>query len=79
MINLRLNIKVLNVNGTARTVPYNLVAKVKNELDKWEKTGVIEPLGQDENIPDWCTPLVIVGKPDGNVRICVDFRVTLKP
>ena len=33
------------------------------------KTGVIEPLGQDENIPAWCTPLVIVGKPDGNVRI----------
>ena len=52
---------------------------MENELDKWKKTGVIEPFGQDENIPAWCTPLVIVGKPDGNVRICGDFRVTLNP
>lgn len=35
-----------------------------------EKIGVISPV---EEPTKWCTQLVVVPKPSGDVRICVDF------
>ncbi|XP_063826510.1 uncharacterized protein K02A2.6-like [Ostrinia nubilalis] len=37
------------------------------------RAGVIEPV----DCSDWATPLVIVHKPDGALRICADYKVTL--
>ncbi|XP_028164488.1 uncharacterized protein K02A2.6-like isoform X2 [Ostrinia furnacalis] len=36
-------------------------------------SGVIEPVEHS----DWATPLVIVHKPDGSLRLCADFKTTL--
>ena len=51
-------------------VPIHLRPKVNAELDKLIEQGIIEP--SDDTT--WCAPLVPVRKPDGSIRLCVDFR-----
>lgn len=57
----------------ARPVPYALRARVDAELDAMLAAGVIEPVERS----DWATPLVIVSKANGGIRICADYKVTL--
>ncbi|KAG7310777.1 hypothetical protein JYU34_003593 [Plutella xylostella] len=59
----------------ARPLPYALRARVDAELDAMLASGVIEPVESS----DWATPLVIANKPDGSLRICADYKVTLNP
>ncbi|XP_043218696.1 uncharacterized protein K02A2.6-like [Amphibalanus amphitrite] len=62
-----------------RPVPYGLADKVKQELSKWVELGVTKELTSEDATPKWATPLVVVPKPDGSVRLCGDFKVTLNP
>jgi hypothetical protein len=57
----------------ARKVPFALREKVNFELDRMEKSGVIERIDHS----DWASPLVIVPKPNGRVRITGDFKSTV--
>ncbi|KAM7394882.1 hypothetical protein PAMA_006561 [Pampus argenteus] len=50
-------------------VPQQLVDKLKQEIEEMLKLGVIEPSNSE-----WCSPVVIVFKKDGSLRICIDFR-----
>ncbi|KAK7893383.1 hypothetical protein WMY93_022535 [Mugilogobius chulae] len=50
-------------------VPQHLVAELLKEVEEMQRLGVIEP-SQSE----WCSPVVIVVKKDGSLRICIDFR-----
>ena len=55
---------------TPRRVALPLMPKVKEELQRMEKLGVISK----GDIPtDWCAGMVVVPKPDGRIRICVDL------
>ena len=56
---------------TARRVPLPLMPKVKTELQRLEKAGIIEPI---EEPTDWCAPIVPVLKKSGSVRITTDFK-----
>ena len=56
-----------------RPVPYALRDKVDAELSGLEKEGVLKKVESS----DWATPIVPVLKPDGTVRICGDFKLTL--
>ena len=56
---------------TPRNVPIPLREKVKQELQRMENLGVISQV--TEPTP-WCAAMVVVPKPSGSVRICVDFR-----
>ena len=47
-----------------------LMKKVEDEINGLVKLGVIEPVDEPT---DWCAPMVVVLKPNGNVRLCVDL------
>ena len=55
---------------TPRKVPIPLMDKVRKELDSMQTSGVISPV---EEPTEWCSGLVTVMKPNGNVRLCVDL------
>ncbi|GFW35308.1 uncharacterized protein K02A2.6 [Trichonephila clavipes] len=58
-----------------RTVPFAVKGRVENEIDRLERGGIIEKADSSE----WTTPVVPVVKPDGSIRLCVDYSVTLNP
>lgn len=45
-------------------------AQVKEEIDKLVKTGFVYPVDRSE----WLSPIVIVLKKNGKLRVCVDYR-----
>src|SRR5436190_6820025 len=53
-----------------RRVPVTLQQKVKQQLDKMCLEGTISPVVEPT---EWCAPMVVVPKRDGQVRICVDY------
>lgn len=53
-----------------RRVAIPLLPKVKVELQRMEQMGVITRV---EEPTDWCAGIVVVPKPNGKVRICVDL------
>ncbi|XP_031334015.1 uncharacterized protein K02A2.6-like [Photinus pyralis] len=59
----------------SRQIPYALQEKVEAELDLMEQNGLIEKTDYSE----WGSPLVCVPKPDGNVRLCIDYKMTINP
>ena len=54
-----------------RKVPVLLRERLKEELDDMENDGVIKKV--DEPTP-WVNSLVIVEKPNGSLRLCLDPR-----
>ncbi|XP_024890884.1 uncharacterized protein K02A2.6-like [Temnothorax curvispinosus] len=53
----------------ARKVPVHIKDKLKESLDALEKQGIIEKVDYST---DWVNSLVIVRKPNGKLRICLD-------
>lgn len=56
-----------------RTVPYAFRNDIDKELARLEELNVITPTSTNE----WGTPLVPIMKPDGSIRICADYKITL--
>ena len=56
-----------------RPIPYALRGKVEQELERLEKTGILEPV----EFSDWAAPIVPVMKRDGTVRVCGDYKLTI--
>ncbi|PFX16881.1 Uncharacterized protein K02A2.6 [Stylophora pistillata] len=59
----------------SRPMTYALREKVEKELKRLVKEGVLKKVESS----DWATPIVPVLKPDGTVRICGDFKLTINP
>ncbi|XP_055910620.1 uncharacterized protein K02A2.6-like [Eupeodes corollae] len=72
---LKLKEKTKPIYVREREVPFALREKVEKELDKLESDGIISKV----NTSDWGSPLVIIPKPDGKVRLCVDYKVGVNP
>ncbi|XP_049886795.1 uncharacterized protein LOC126381342 [Pectinophora gossypiella] len=67
---LRVREGAVPVYCRARPLPYALRERVDAELDSMLSAGVIEPV----DCSDWATPLVIVNKPNGAIRLCADYK-----
>ena len=56
-----------------RPVPYALRNKIEAELERLQSDNIVEPV----KFSEWAAPIVPVLKPDGSVRICGDYKVTV--
>lgn len=56
---------------TARRIPHAIKDRLKEELDKMEESKVIVRVTKPT---DWVNSLVVVEKPNGKLRICLDPR-----
>ena len=54
-------------------MPYALKSAIEDELERLEREDIVEKITHSE----WATPIVAVPKPDGRVRLCGDFKVTV--
>ena len=70
-IELADNAKPYCVNS-ARKIPFALLPKVKEELERMLEEGIIDEVPEPT---DLCAPMVPIVKPNGKVRICVDPRI----
>ena len=59
-----------NAARAPRRVPINLRDKVRTELEKLEEKGIITRVNK---ATDWVANMVVVPKPNNEVRICVDY------
>ena len=57
----------------ARPVPFALQVKVDTEIDRLVREGLLTPVEQSE----WISPIVVVRKSDGSIRLCGDYKVTI--
>lgn len=64
----------------SRRVPLTLKDKLKNELEKMESLNIIRKVTEPTQ---WVSSLVVVGKPNGKLRVCLDpkdlNRAILRP
>ena len=58
-----------------RPVPFSRLEAVDKELERLEKLDVITHVDHSE----WATPVVVVQKSNGSVRLCGDYKVTVNP
>lgn len=56
-----------------RSIAYALRDEVNRELNMLESAGIISKSSSS----DWGSPLVVVRKPQGGVRLCVDYKVAV--
>ncbi|KAL4142333.1 hypothetical protein QTP88_004814 [Uroleucon formosanum] len=72
-IHLELNSDVNPIFCKNRTIPFAYKLAGEKELDKLEKAGIIK---KSEDC-QWGTPLVPVLKPNGEIRLCTDYKTTI--
>ncbi|UYV71900.1 hypothetical protein LAZ67_9000991, partial [Cordylochernes scorpioides] len=58
-----------------RQVPFALKQLVENEIDKLVNLNILSPIDKS----DCASPLVCVAKPNGQIRLCADFKKSLNP
>ena len=55
-----------------RKVPIAMCEQFKKELDSMEDQGIISKFDGRDISPEWLTSFIIVQKPNGTLRICLD-------
>jgi hypothetical protein len=57
------------IRCTPYRIPQKLEEEVNKEIEKMLTQGIIRP-----STSPWAAPVVIIPKPDGTIRLCVDYR-----
>lgn len=57
------------VSQPYRRIPPNQYKEVRNHISELLRKGVIQ-----ESVSSYASPIVLVRKPDGSLRLCVDYR-----
>ena len=76
-VHLDVNPEIEPVVQVPRKNPHNMMEPLKAELDQMIKLGVIRKLHINE-ATDWVHNLVLVRKPNGKLRVCLDPRTINK-
>ena len=71
-LTLNVDTSVKPVSQPVRRIPFGEREKVEKTLDELVACGIIEQV--PEGPASWVSPLVVVPKPDSNVRICVNMK-----
>ncbi|XP_054832322.1 uncharacterized protein K02A2.6-like, partial [Eublepharis macularius] len=72
-VSFDLNPAVAPICLKPRRVPFALKPKIDEELDWLIEQGILEPVSHTK----WETPIVTPLKPNGEVRICADYKCTI--
>ena len=70
-VKLSIDESVTPVAQRPRRVPFHIRKKVEEELTRLEEQGIIERV---EGPTPWVSPLTVIPKKNGDIRICVDMR-----
>ena len=76
-VHLDMNPEIEPVVQAPRKIPHSMLEPLKDELDRMVKLGVIYKLHINE-ATDWVHNLVLVRKPNGKLRVCLDPRTINK-
>ncbi|XP_055714344.1 uncharacterized protein K02A2.6-like [Phlebotomus papatasi] len=57
--------------SACQTPPIALLSKVEEKLDELLKADIIDPV---RGHSDWVSPIVVIAKDNGDIRLCVDMR-----
>ena len=71
-VKLHIDESVPPVAQPPRRIPFHMRQKVSDALAKLERDGITEKVS---NATPWISPLVVIPKKDGDVRLCVDMRM----
>ncbi|KAI8506116.1 hypothetical protein Bbelb_164690 [Branchiostoma belcheri] len=71
-VTLHIDETVRPIAQPLRRVPYGLRDKVDKKLDELLEMDIIEVVPEEPT--GWVSPLVVVPKQDGDIRVCVDMR-----
>ena len=72
-ISFNLSSEIMPIAFPPRRVPLGIKPAVEDEIKSLIQKGVLIPIEKS----NWATPVVPVVKPDGSIRLCADYRVTL--
>jgi len=61
----------------ARSIPIHMRPMVIKKLNDMVDQGVLEKVAPGGS--RWASPIVVVRKPDGGLRICADYKVSVNP
>ena len=71
IVKLNVDQSIIPVIQPPRKIPQAMVDLLKHEIERMMMLGVIRKLDINE-ATDWCHNLVLVWKPNGKLRVCLD-------
>ena len=72
-VSIRIDKDIKPIKQAYRRVPFHLTCKLESKLKDFEAMDLIEDV--EPSKVTWISPMVVVPKPSGDVRVCIDMRL----